>query len=200
VRSRRIRTIDTNTAASDPGSVKVSEKRLRAYCPGLYKWSGSRRKQRWARLSIVEHMMYGDSRAAVVVSADPLLVAAYTDELDCVAVLHFASDSPVPQLAVGTRLLTVNTYGAGGEYSADLVVGPRELGRWTRFHPIIADFICSDAAPVECRKSQISEDEWERAMQLGIAYLAQHPGKSRDGAPCWSRMPAHWRGARSLYR
>ena len=42
------------------------------------------------RTYLKEQLLHGDSRAAVVVSVDPLLlVAAYTDELDCVALLRF---------------------------------------------------------------------------------------------------------------
>jgi len=161
--------------------------------PDLYRWPPWRRDRRRYRRYIIEHMMHGDSRAAIVVSVDPLLVAAYTDELDCVALLHFASDSVTQRLEIGSRLLTVNTYATGEHFSPDLVVGPRQLGRWARFHPIIADFICADREQVERRKQEIDEQEWERTIRLGKQYLTDHPGRSRDGAPCHSASPAHTR-------
>ena len=61
---------------------------------------------------IAEHLEHGDSRAAIVVSTDPeLLIAAYTDELDCVAMLRLPKEPLVSKYSLlrGSRLLTVNT-------------------------------------------------------------------------------------------
>jgi hypothetical protein len=152
--------------------------------------SGLKRSNRYYRRYLIEHMLYGDSRAAVVVALDPILVAAYTDELDCVALLRFADTAAVAPLKVGARLLTVNTYGVGTDHSADLVPGPQRTQRWQRFHPIIADFICADMAPVDVRKMAIADAEWERTLLLGLEYLAARPGMSRNGSPCLSAVPA----------
>jgi hypothetical protein len=133
-------------------------------------------------------MLHGDSRAAVVVSTVPLLVAAYTDELDCVALLRFIS--PPEPLQVGSRLVTVNTYGRTDKISQDLFPGPLCGDRWTVFHPIIADFICDDPGQVARLKLTISGEEWTRAERLGHEYLEARPGVSRDGAPCRSSRAA----------
>jgi hypothetical protein len=184
---------DPDTEASDPGGVRVAGPRLQRLCPELYGLQGLSKARRRVREIIIEHMVFGDSRAAVVVALDPLLVAAYTDELDCVAVLRFPPDASDEPLDTGSRLLTVNTYGRGDSYSADLDPGPRQLHRWVSFYPIIADFICADRRQVQDRKKEIEEEEWERAQTLGVAYCAARPGLWRDGAPCRSHMPAETR-------
>jgi hypothetical protein len=139
------------------------------------------------RKLIVEHMDFGDSRAAVVVGVDPILVAAYTDELDCVAMLRFPSQAGGTPLEIGSRLLTVNTYYRQG-HDPDLHPGPGSKGRYGRLYPIIADFICADQGRVEKRKSEIDSAEWERATILGHAYRSAHPDAWRSGAPSQS----HW--------
>ena len=58
-----------------------------------------------------EHLLLGDSRAAVVVSTNPLMVTAYSDEMDAAILLRFPAFLVSKYaLQVGTRLLTVNTY------------------------------------------------------------------------------------------
>jgi len=180
---------DNSTYASDPVPVDVADKRLRRFCPQLYGWSGRKAERKRQREIIIEHMSFGDSRAAVVVSSDPILVAAYTDELDCVAMLRFEPGSHIPDLALGSRLLTVNTYKRGTKLDSDLFPGPLRMDRWVGFYPIIADFICSDQGVVDRRKAEIEAEEWERTHRLGVDYLSAHPGISRHGSPCKSAIP-----------
>lgn len=180
---------DDSTYASDPVPLEVADKSLRRFCPELYGWSGRKAENKRRRGIIVEHMSLGDSRAAVVVSSDPLLVAAYTDELDCVAILRFVPGPPIPDLVVGSRLLTVNTYKTGATVDSDLFPGPLRVERWVGFYPIIADFICIDQGLIDRRKSEIEEQEWERTLRFGMEYVSAHPGTSRDGSPTKSRVP-----------
>ena len=82
---------DDNTQASDPGEFSLDRKefrRLEGYTGivGLFwKWKGREFEE-----ILTEHLSFGDSRAAVVVSENPLLVAAYSDEIDGVAMLKFS--------------------------------------------------------------------------------------------------------------
>jgi hypothetical protein len=103
-------------AASDPALVRLSHDKLRRLHPSLYGLRGLVRATLeynlrgvfgYSRLRLREWVYHGDSRAAVVVSDLPLIVAAYTDELDCVALLRFPDEYG---LRVGARLLTANTY------------------------------------------------------------------------------------------
>jgi hypothetical protein len=138
---------------------------------------------------LTEHLDAGDSRAAVVVSTKPLLIAAYSDELDCVAMLEFP-DWLVREhdLKPGSRLLTVNTYPPGK--GDDLQPGPKQLKKYENFYPLIADFVTEDKERVRQRKAAIAEEEWERCSTLAKEYRKQFPAKSRDGSPLHSMIPA----------
>ena len=194
----RTRTFDDATSASDPGQVVLSHAKLRALRPDLYGIAGvwnfifTLLRRSWPhRIYIKQHLRFGDSRAAVVVSTKPLRIAAYTDELDCVAMLCFP-DEYVHQysLSIGTRLLTVNCYGDSPNYDRDLIPGPKSVNRWTGFHPIIADFLTDDYDRVEARKKQIAEGEWRRAYLMGKEYIKLRPSVARDGRPIFSSIPA----------
>lgn len=194
-RLRRTWTLDETTRASDPGNVALSDARLRRLRPDLY---GLGHRLRAAvgldfpwRVFLREHLRNGDSRAAVVVSTRPLLVAAYTDELDCVALLEFPEAFVAEYgLRDGSRLLTVNTYKRNNEDDADLIPGPNAGQSWTGFQPIIAEFVSDDRHRIEQRKAEIGEDEWKRAYAMGKTYLKRRPGVWRDGRPGHSFVPA----------
>lgn len=196
--TNRTKTLNDNTAASSPGRLALSHARLRKQRPDLYGlrglWTRIRdhfEKRRPMRLHIQELLAHGDSRAAVVVSVSPLLVAAYSDELDCVVLLRFP-DKMVRRfaLSVGQRLLTVNAYRRCDHYDPDVVLGPRMYRRWTGYHPNIADFLTTDVERLADRKAKIGEEEWQRTRQMGLAYLAAYPGVWRDGRPGYSTIPA----------
>ena len=60
-----------------------------------------------------------------MISIEPkILIAAYTDELDCVAMLEFPKE-PLREysLSVGSRLLTVNVYERKNKTDSDLIRG-----------------------------------------------------------------------------
>ncbi len=191
----RTRTLDNTTSASDAGQIKLARAKLKLLRPDLFGFRAALRRLRFSssfpQLTYIrEHLQMGDSRAAVVVSTSPLLVAAYTDELDCVAVLRFPDEFRTAYgLARGTRLLTVNTYKRGKAYDHDLILGPNYIPRWVGFHPIIAEFVSNDLSRIEARKAEIAEDEWSRAKSMGAAYLREKPGVARDGRPVYAAAP-----------
>ena len=177
--------ISDSAKASDPGPLRVSADKFEelvrptglvyALTVGLF------RKIFPAPLDmeyVQEHMMYGDSRAAVVVTTSPyLMVACYTDELDCVKLVrHPKKYASRYELSVGSRLLTVNTYGQGEPVDTSLIPGPLDTGRYTRFNPIVAEFISDDMDRINERKRAISEAEWTRAYEMGLAYLRDQIG------------------------
>jgi hypothetical protein len=138
-----------------------------------------------------EHMQLGDSRAACVISVQPLIVAAYTDELDCVALLRFPSRLVEEfGLKTGAKLLTVNTYGRGQRIMSDLVAGPRQTGRYSNFYPVIAEFVSDDVQRIAVRKTGIAEEEWMRCEQMGSESLRKFPHRWRSGSPFYSAQPA----------
>jgi len=168
---------------------------MRRFHPELYIGNGFfarlfkklRGKEEYLILHAQDHLLRGDSRAAMVVSVSPLLVAAYTDELDCVAMLKFPDDLVKDyKLRVGTRLLTVNNYTPGETPVADLESGSGSYHRYSNFFPFIAEFLSNDRKRIEQVKANISTVEWLRTKQLAKAYLASGKRRFRDGLPLMS--------------
>lgn len=194
----RTQTLNDNSTASDPGGIRLSHDKLRRFHPelyepkGLWRWLGRISPlQRFWLTRKTEHLLHGDSRAALVISVQPLLVAAYTDELDCIALLQFPPELAAEYgLQVGTRLLTVNLYAPGSTPAADLENGPASYRRYSNFDPLIAEFVSDDQPRIEFRKAEISEAEWRRTAALAQEYLAKRGPLARDGRPMRSGVPA----------
>lgn len=193
--------LDNQSQAGNPARLRVSPARLRRWRPDLF---GVRRLRwmliRWyfgdshPRFSpkrfIEEQLWHGDARAAVVVSVDPLRVAAYSDEIDCVAMLALpARVQAEMNLAPGARLITVNTHRAGwSPHRSDLIPGMYQTGRYTGFYPILADLVTDDRERLDALRQSIPESEWRRAEQLGCEYLAARPQEYRNGLPAKSEF------------
>lgn len=184
--------------ASDPGRVTLSGIKLARLHPerlapvrkGSSEYHFPPQFHPWLQ-GFARRLWRGDSRAAVVVSVAPLLVAAYTDELDCVALLRFPEELVAAYgLEVGSRLLAVNGYLHGESVAPDLQEGPATFRRYRNFIPLIAEFLSDDGPRIEFRKAEISEAEWHRARELGEAYLARPEVRVRDGRPLYSWFPA----------
>jgi hypothetical protein len=140
-----------------------------------------------------EHMAAGSSNAAVVISVKPLLVAAYTGDLDCIAMLAFP-DWLVKEynLQVGSRLLTVNTFHTPEHRkdAPDLHFGPKRLPKFTNVFPIIADFVTYDKERVAEREKEIGDEAWERCEKYGKEYREKYLDLARNGSPLYSGVPA----------
>lgn len=174
---------DESIPASDPVQISLSLAKLR-------KLKVPRNVDMLPSDLLNEHLGFGDSRAAVVVSTEPLLVAAYTDELDCVVLLRFQPELVGDYgLEVGSRLLTVNTYTRNPPLAPDLVPGPESYDRWFNYFPLIADFLTEDMPAVEARKAAIAEAEWQRARSQGARALKANPQPLREGHPYASETP-----------
>jgi hypothetical protein len=188
-----------NTYATLPGELPLSEAKLRRLQPELFTDGTFRCSATCAKLHpaaelrerIAEHMQLGCANAAVVLSLDPVLVAAYADDLDGVVLLAFPRTfAEEHRLAVGTRLLTVNTFDrftleSTGElaYACDIIPGPRRTD-WSNFHPYIAEFLSDDADGIAARKAAIEEEIWPRARALGEQHLKAFGAlTARDGKP-----------------
>jgi hypothetical protein len=192
-------TLDDRTKASDPGRITLLPEKMRRFHPEIYQYQGlcRRWKKQFTKDQIYqqtrsrEHLENGDSRAAVVISLSPLIIAAYTDELDCVAMLKFPPDLVQEYgLRVGSRLLTVNIYRYGDRPVSDLENGPASYRRHSNFEPYIAEFLSADYERIDRRKLEISEQEWNRTIELAHAYLDKHGSRFRDGYPLRCLIPA----------
>lgn len=191
--------INRLSQASDPLDVRLSLAKLRALCPELFEsrgnwiaWLDRTIGSRAAQIfQIADHLSHGDSRAAVVVSVAPLLVAAYTDEIDCVAMLRFPDNwASEYKLRVRDRLVAVNRYTLGGPLVPDLEHGRLSYNRFSNFLPLIADFLTDDHDRLRQRKMKIGEDEWIRTWVLAMQYREKHGLEARDGRTLFCMQPA----------
>lgn len=191
-----------NSTASNPGGLALSESKLRVLEPSMFGWRRVVRKV-FGLLLIVDvldlidrkvlsdHLANGDARAAAVVSTTPLLIAAYSDDLECVAMLRFpAKFVDQYSLRVGSQLVTINSYYAQFTNHADLTFGPGHVDDWSGFFPLIAEFLSDDSSRIEYLKEDIETTEWDRCRQLGEAYLVERPGVARLGRPRRAHQPA----------
>lgn len=186
-----MRFVDPNTQASSPGGLQLSLDRLRTLDPGMMnRWWKSRSSRSYPVEALREHLLYGDSRAALVISVNPLHIAAYTDEFDASVVLGFDA-AAVPDLGwtVGQRLLTVNLYAARPPFAEDIVPGTGHIRRWYNVHPVIAETVIEDPAMTAQRKAGIDESEWQRAAEAVDRYLDRTGGRVRDGRPSRAKRP-----------
>jgi hypothetical protein len=184
---------NNDTEASDPLSIRLSHEKLKKLAPDLY---GSKGFEINCKIGvdfkkvIEEHIFYGDSQPAIVICLQPLLIAAYSDELDCIAMLKFPWNYIMEYgLKEKTKLITSNTYSSKPEYQTDLIIGDKNLGNWFGFHPIIAEFVSEDIQKIEIRKQQIDDEQWEYVYNLGKNYFNKYQGVYRDGNPMLSGIP-----------
>jgi hypothetical protein len=163
---------------------------LRRHRPDLYGWKmGFRqlvhdvRGTYSARDIIAEQMWLGSIHPAVVVSEDPGRIAAYSSDLDCVAIFGYTSAFLEEyRLRERSRLLTVNYYSQDQPHT-DLSFGPGKHTGWTGMHPIIADFLTADEERLEEQKAAIPDALWARTWSLGRERLRHHPEVWRIGRP-----------------
>lgn len=176
--------------ASDPGNVTLSSQKLRLFKESIPPSIVNRLPDDL----LDEHLRLGDSRAAIVMKTNPfLLIAAYSDEIDGVAMLRFDNKFiDLYNLKEGSRLLTVNTYmyRKGRNIVKDLNLGPKELGRYMNFYPLIAEFLSDDMDTISRRKTHIKETEWSHAQNLGKEYIEKNGLRARNGNPYFSMIPA----------
>ena len=136
------------------------------------------------------YLKNGDSQAAVVLQTyNTLIVAAYSSELDSVALLQFpVSIAKHYDLEVGDRLLTINSYHQGKKRAVDLQQGADSTTRYHNFYPLIADFLSEDDAAIESIKRQIKDSDWEKVLKMGHTKMMQKGVVPRNGSPYASHI------------
>lgn len=182
-----------------PGQITLSKRKLQRLCPELFPsitrpWSVAR----WLvgdSMSMVyeigDILIHGGSGPALVMSVDPLLVASYSQNIDCVAMLRFPGYLTNEYgLRPGSRLLTVLNAFVGGRLASDLEHGPNSWRDCTNFVPIIADFLTEDIENLEKRKAGVKFGWWAWTQELGEQYLRKRGQSARDGRPTKSWIPA----------
>ena len=206
--------------ASRPGLIPISQDRLKRIHPELWRlrpwmfwWRSHYKFDLMIRAQVAEQLRYGLAEPAIVVRLEPLVIACYTEELDCVAhLIYMNKTEPHPEygewypqglaqelvqrhrLQVGSRLLSVCTYwpmSQLGRYAIDLIPGPLARGVYCNFMPYIADFLTVHQQRVEERKRMIGDHEWKRCQELADDYKTHFVDNNfypRDGRPKFCRF------------
>ncbi|MBS0631199.1 MAG: hypothetical protein JSS11_04745 [Verrucomicrobia bacterium] len=179
------------TYATNPGGMRLSAKKLEAFRDDGLRTAPTKqvpfpelRMDSIPDMLIDKYLQAGDCNAAVVISIAPrILVAAYSEELDCVVLLGF--DPKLLEgchLKVGDRLVAADMYLHEAQ-ADDVVFGSGYRHRWLNFYPFIAEFLSDDGAAIAQAKSRIPEAQWERTWQLVEKYLARFGRVARNGNP-----------------
>jgi hypothetical protein len=166
-----------------------------------------------------------DAEPAVVLSAEPLLVAAWAEAFDAPILLRLPSgvldrarpDGSPTRAEPGARLIVVHGYGFDPEPNDDIVPGPHPTGHSNNAWPVLVDPLTDDSARLDELKSEISEERWQRCRAAGAALVragqpsADQPGPAqaaarspkeliRDGRPWCSRVRVSQQGDRRYRR
>lgn len=189
-RPKKLRWNEGEWGDYDHGLFGVSDAKLRRLRPDLYGlryWFHQAlhnlRGTYSVRDIIKEHLWLGSIHPAMVLSMKPGRIAAFSLELDCVAILgYFPEFLDEFGLSEGGRLLGVNYYSTGPKHP-DLEFGPGKCADWTGFQPIIADFVTDDEARLADRKAAVPERLWARTWELGQVRLRKYPDRWRSGEP-----------------
>ncbi len=189
---------DDAEPARDPGDLRVAHHRIRRFLPQLYGPDSLGRILGWMsgdqgfwQRHLEKQIACGQRSAALVVSAVPLLVAAYSREIDWIALLEFpAVLREELELKEDDKLLTVNSHLTGKRLAPDLEYGPAASEKYANFSPLIADFFSDDTDIIEELKGDIPEGEWERTAVCAEAYLKKHGPVARNGLPTKVETPA----------
>lgn len=191
--------IYSRTACSDPGILRLDTDLLLRFHP---EWST---RVRWRFFQPFErflgirnpvecvrwHLLLGDRSPAIVASETPFLVAAYSEEQDCIVMLKYDNRQVEPAFRrVGTRLTTLNLdYSSRhGSLAADLRPGPKSTGRWSNFLPMIGEFLSRDHERLVQLKSSIPDSWWRRLSKMANDY--DYNLGVRDGRPGLAAQPA----------
>jgi hypothetical protein len=170
-------------AASDSGGFSLDESKLHALFPE-FEWTADQLAY------LDEHLKLGDSRAAIVASVKPLVVSAYSDELDGVILIKFPDDLVTQySLNAGDELIASWVYPRSLQAPRDVEQGDRNSGRYSNGAPIVADFFSNSVDKIKKRKSGVSKEEWERVRQLTPPAFKQADGKYRSSFPLDARLP-----------
>lgn len=187
--------IRSHTGCSDPGFLRLNEEMLKRLHPNWFRrsWGSFWLREGREPIEFIRwHLLLGDRSPAIVFSESPFLVAAYSEEIDGVAMLEFNKHEigVENRMRRGDRLITLNLdYSKPTPLAPDLVYGSQSPRRWYNFLPLIGDFLSRDEARLVELKESVPESWWERTWTMASQYDRDEMGV-RDGRPGFAMQPA----------
>jgi len=181
--------VDPNSMAENAGNVTVSREKFNDLRDNILKVSALKKiyfNKQFKRLG--QYLANGDTQPAVVVSTAPLVIAAYSDELDGVLFLKYPDIlAEKYSLTLGSRLVTSNVYFPGTKVTKEIITGPNYLNRYTDFTPTVQLFICDDENYINSRTQLFDESTWKMVEELAMKRFAgKH--KTRNGFELLTRF------------
>lgn len=173
---------DPTTFAENSGNVKLSETKFAQVRDDILKLSGLEKSNYNSNFErINEFIMEGDTQPAVVYSVAPLIISAYSDEMDGVVFLEFPDQlTEMYDLQKGTRLVTSNMYKYGNKPVKDINAGDDYLKRYSDFTPIVQLFL-TDSENYAMRRTELFDEQvWDRVNRLTEEY-SRSGNEAREG-------------------
>lgn len=176
--------MDQTTFAENAGEVNLSKRKFKELRDDILKVPFLKKgyyNRQFGRIS--QYLAYGDTQPAIVSSLNPLVISAYSDEMDAVVLLKFPSEMQnMYALNEGMRLVTSNVYFRGSQIAADITVGEKYLNRWIDFIPMVQLFLSDDEEFIKQRIGLLQEELWRRLEFLTEKRMAQNDNiKMRNG-------------------
>ena len=169
--------------ADNQANVSLSYKKYYAVRKLICKTFGEKFGYDMRMNSATMALKYGDTQPALVVSANPLRIAAYSDELDAVVMLRFPEElARQYDLSEGTRLTTSNVYFYEyGRYGKDYFPGEECTHQYADFMPVVQLFLGKNDEYIRSKTNLFDTEKWQKVARLAEEYLTEHPGMERDG-------------------
>lgn len=178
--------VDRNTYAENQSKLKLSNEKFKEI-KDLFEFNKSElsfyKKQKG---KIKAYLKEGDLQPAVVCLLHPLLIGAYSDEMDAVVMLKFpTSFINKYKLEEGQRLVTSNVYWPKDMFNIaeDIFVGEEYGGTYRDVIPIVSLFLTDkkNEEYVKLLTNIFDEDTWEKVVKKSNEYIKENPYLHRNG-------------------
>lgn len=176
--------VNRDTYAENSGNMKISKQKWEEL-PKILEMT--KKEQKFANKQfqkISEYIGGGDIQPAIVVKTSPLIISAYSDEMDAVVMLKFPSElAQKYHLEENMRLITCNVYWPKDIFGVanDIIVGKNYLKRYRDVIPVLTLFLVDNERMYFKKVKIIKEEAWARTEELTIEYLKIKPNVSRNG-------------------
>ncbi|MCM1133295.1 MAG: hypothetical protein NC340_07460 [Ruminococcus flavefaciens] len=175
--------VDPNTVASSPTDVNLSRQKFIHLRDEVLKISPLKKiyyNKQFKRIN--QYLLNGDTQPAVVASVDPLVISAYSSDMDAVLLLRFPQELVrMYQLEKGMKLVTTNIYFEGDKVAKDIITGEGYTHDWVNYVPMIPLFLCDNEIAVRQMTEMFDEALWDRVMRMTAEKSANKRIKPRDG-------------------
>ena len=175
--------------ADNPGNVKLKNKKYYQIRNLVCKNFSEKAKFDFAIQYMANVLLQCDTQPALVQSVSPLVISAYSDEMDAVIFLRFPDELvDIYGLTPGMRLVTSTNYERlADKVAPDIFPGSDFSGLYGDFIPIVQLFLAGKKQilftggdqEIRERPSIFSEEIWQKVEKLTAEYAAR--GLSRDG-------------------